>query len=201
MDYDRLAQVLRRDEGVCSRPYSDSLGFLTVGVGRNLEDVGISLRELRDLEKVSPFPFESVSEFLIFLAGLEIESGYWYPMVRDFERLFPAGLSDGQVDLLLASDIERSEGELGCIFSGFRGFPAVVQEVLVNVVFNLGSTNFLKFRKMISALEGADWSRAAAELLDSRAARQTGSRYLRLARVLRTQSPEGFELPPASNIL
>ena len=201
MDKDRLVQVLRRDEGVRSRPYCDSRGFLTIGVGRNLATVGIALWELRELDRLSPLPFESVGEFLIFLAELEIEGGYWYPWLGHLQKLFPDGLSDPQIDLLLDADIKRSVSELGCAFSEFCVLPGLVQEVLVNVMFNLGSQAFSGFRKMISALHAADWSRAAAELLDSRAARQTGSRYLRLARVLRTQSPEGFELPPVSNIL
>lgn len=37
-----LMDQLRRDEGVKLRPYRDSVGKLTIGVGRNLDDVGIS---------------------------------------------------------------------------------------------------------------------------------------------------------------
>lgn len=33
---------LIRDEGVRLRPYKDSVGKLTIGIGRNLDDVGIS---------------------------------------------------------------------------------------------------------------------------------------------------------------
>lgn len=33
---------LRRDEGVRLKPYRDTVGKLTIGVGRNLDDVGIS---------------------------------------------------------------------------------------------------------------------------------------------------------------
>jgi lysozyme len=42
---DRLRAALVRDEGIRLKPYHDSLGVLTIGVGRNLEDVGISTRE------------------------------------------------------------------------------------------------------------------------------------------------------------
>src|SRR5271165_5977924 len=40
-----LEDQLRRDEAVRLRPYKDSVGKLTIGVGRNLDDVGISLQE------------------------------------------------------------------------------------------------------------------------------------------------------------
>lgn len=40
-----LIDQLRRDEGCRLKVYQDSLGKWTIGVGRNLEDVGISLDE------------------------------------------------------------------------------------------------------------------------------------------------------------
>lgn len=42
MDIDAIKTELRRDEGLRLKPYRDSLGKLTIGVGRNLDDVGIS---------------------------------------------------------------------------------------------------------------------------------------------------------------
>jgi lysozyme len=41
----RLMQELTRDEGRKLRPYTDMRGRLTIGVGRNLTDVGISEAE------------------------------------------------------------------------------------------------------------------------------------------------------------
>lgn len=40
-----LARQLERHEGLRLRPYRDTVGKLTVGYGRNLEDVGISKAE------------------------------------------------------------------------------------------------------------------------------------------------------------
>jgi len=39
---DRLIRHLVRDEGLRLKPYRDTVGKLTIGVGRNLDDVGIS---------------------------------------------------------------------------------------------------------------------------------------------------------------
>ena len=36
---------LKRDEGLGLKPYRDSVGKLTIGIGRNLDDVGISEAE------------------------------------------------------------------------------------------------------------------------------------------------------------
>lgn len=41
-NYHRLRQQLLVHEGLGLRPYTDTLGHLTIGVGRNLTDVGIT---------------------------------------------------------------------------------------------------------------------------------------------------------------
>lgn len=42
MNRDRLKTQLRVDEGVRNKPYTDTVGKLTIGVGHNLTDKGIS---------------------------------------------------------------------------------------------------------------------------------------------------------------
>jgi lysozyme len=44
-----LVDQLIRHEGLRLKPYMDSVGKITIGVGRNLSDVGISQREAMDL--------------------------------------------------------------------------------------------------------------------------------------------------------
>lgn len=41
MDIDLMRNELIRDEGIRSFPYKDTVGKLTIGVGRNLDSVGI----------------------------------------------------------------------------------------------------------------------------------------------------------------
>ena len=45
MDIKALCDELTRDEGHRLKPYRDSVGKLSIGVGRNLDDVGISAEE------------------------------------------------------------------------------------------------------------------------------------------------------------
>lgn len=45
----RLVEQLLLHEGIRLRPYADTVGKLTIGVGRNLTDKGISRREALDL--------------------------------------------------------------------------------------------------------------------------------------------------------
>lgn len=57
IDDDKLLADLERDEGVRLKPYRDTVGKLTLGCGRNLDDVGITSDEARylcrnDMERV-----------------------------------------------------------------------------------------------------------------------------------------------------
>ncbi len=45
MNLNLLIAELKRDEGVRLKPYTDTVGKLTIGCGRNLTDVGISEKE------------------------------------------------------------------------------------------------------------------------------------------------------------
>lgn len=47
MNHREIAKMqLRVDEGVKPKPYTDTVGKLTIGVGRNLDDVGLSQPEI-----------------------------------------------------------------------------------------------------------------------------------------------------------
>lgn len=46
MNLDLLKQELTRDEGRKFKPYKDTVGKTTIGVGRNLDDVGLSGDEI-----------------------------------------------------------------------------------------------------------------------------------------------------------
>ena len=48
-ELDKLREELIRDEGLRLMPYTDTVGKLTIGIGRNLTDKGISNEEARML--------------------------------------------------------------------------------------------------------------------------------------------------------
>jgi lysozyme len=43
---DIVKAQLRQDEGLRLKPYRDTVGKLSIGIGRNLDDVGLSLEEV-----------------------------------------------------------------------------------------------------------------------------------------------------------
>lgn len=58
--------------------------------------------------------------------------------------------------------------------------------ILISMVYQLGFSKFLKFKKMIAALETGDYNEAANQALDSLWASQTPARAKRHADVIRT---------------
>ena len=59
-------------------------------------------------------------------------------------------------------------------------FPEAVQEILVNMLFNMGRPRLSKFKKMNAALQEGDWKTASIEGRDSIWYRQVGNRANRL---------------------
>ena len=62
----------------------------------------------------------------------------------------------------------------------FGDFPGEVQEILVNMMFNMGRTRLSKFKKMHAAILEGDWKEAAVEGRDSQWHKQVTNRAERL---------------------
>ena len=61
------------------------------------------------------------------------------------------------------------------------------EEILIEMVFQLGRTGVSKFRNMLQACREHDWNRMAAEMQDSRWFHQVGRRSLELQNVVLSQ--------------
>ena len=67
----------------------------------------------------------------------------------------------------------------------YKDMPPEVQGILIEMVYQIGFSGVMKFRKMIANMQGKNWKGAADEMLDSLWARQTPSRANRLADIVR----------------
>jgi len=120
-----IKEFLIKHEGLKLKPYTCPAGKLTIGVGRNIEDNGIS---------------------------------------------------EDEAMILLENDIKRCEAELVDIFTEFYTYPENVRIALIDMIFNLGKTRFLKFKKMIQAIKDKDFLKASKEARNSRWCKQVGTR-------------------------
>ena len=78
-------------------------------------------------------------------------------------------------------DLEVAVNECVLLYgSHWDEFPGEVQEILVNMLFNMGRPRLGKFKKMNRALEYGDWKEAAVQGRDSLWHKQVGNRAERL---------------------
>lgn len=134
MNLTRLYAQLDTDEGRCKRIYTDTVGKITGGVGRNLTD---------------------------------------------------RGFRDDEIDLMLSNDVAEAIGECRRMFRNFDSLNDARQEVLVNMMFNLGYARLAGFKKMIAAVHSSNWAEAERQMLDSKWADDVGNRADRLATAMR----------------
>lgn len=96
------------------------------------------------------------------------------------------GLSDEEVDYLLANDVTIVEEELDRVMPWWKDLSEVRQRALADLLFNMGISRLHGFIKMLAALKERDYHTAADELLDSKYAKQVGARAIRVAEMIRS---------------
>lgn len=100
------------------------------------------------------------------------------------ERL-GGGISEDEANYLLENDIQKA-ASVAETYPWFATLNDARQNVIIDMLVNLGPRRFQSFKKMIAAIEAQDWKEAAAQALDSRWAVQVGNRALRLAEMMRS---------------
>ena len=131
----KLIEMIRQHEGVVKHAYEDSRGYLTIGVGRLIDEK---------------------------LGG---------------------GLSDDEINYLLANDIKRCQAEAET-YEWFAGLNEPRQAVVISLLFNLGKPRFDGFKASQAAISAGDYATAASEMLDSKWAVQVGKRADEMAAMM-----------------
>ena len=114
--------------------------------------------------------------------------------IEDETDLMTAELNDEQCDFLLGKDLDIAIADAREVI-GWDTFDTLTddrQDVLVDMSFNLGRPRFKKFQQMIDAVQDGDFDEAAAQILDSNAARdpKTKTRYENLAKEMQGKPVE-----------
>jgi GH24 family phage-related lysozyme (muramidase) len=158
LDRAKLKAQLIKHEGKRSKVYLDTAGHPTIGVGFNLDRA--------DAKK-------------------KIEA-----LGRDFAKV-KAGtqeLSDEQIARLLDADLETALADCKAVFPKFGDLSDVRQRVLADMMFNLGRSKFQGFKKMIAAVNGEDFAKAADEMKESVWYKQVRTRGKTLEQMMRTNA-------------
>jgi len=99
---------------------------------------------------------------------------------RNLER----GITKEEAEMLLLNDLAISTKE-GESFGFFKDLTDNRQDVIIEMIFNLGLTRFKKFKKTIGYINQANHSAAADEMLDSKWADMVGQRAITLSNKFR----------------
>jgi lysozyme len=156
MKYNRqdLIDKLIVSEGLRLQVYKDTLGIDTIGIGRNLEDRGITKEELADLD------------------------------IPTIEHVYEYGITEADAVYLATNDVQIVEEELVRAHPCVDRLDSVRQLILIDMAFNMGVPRLCKFKKMWAAVECGDYPTAAKEMLDSRWAKQVKGRATKLANAM-----------------
>ncbi len=95
-------------------------------------------------------------------------------------------LTEPQIERLLDLCLEDAIAGASALVRRWPSLPVTVREVLVDLVFNMGSAKVAGFPAFLAAIEAGDWSKAADELVDSRWYRQVGRRSREIVAELRS---------------
>ena len=95
-------------------------------------------------------------------------------------------VSEERVKDCFEKDLDTAINECELLYEEgfFVNLPDEVQQILVNMMFNMGRTRLSKFKKMHAAILDGDWKEAAKEGRDSRWHKQVTNRAERLMKRL-----------------
>jgi len=94
------------------------------------------------------------------------------------------GITKKEAEYLLKNDIKDAQLDCELIFPNFDCYSRARRYALINMMYNLGLSKFLSFKKMIRAIKEENWEKAAGEVLDSKYAKQVGGRAERISKLM-----------------
>ena len=94
-------------------------------------------------------------------------------------------ISDERVRQAFEADVVSVIEDCNKLYNDFDELPEEVQQIIANMMFNMGRTRLSKFRGMKRGVDNKDWNAAADEMVDSRWYRQVTNRADRLVQRMR----------------
>ena len=94
-------------------------------------------------------------------------------------------VSEQRVEEAFEKDVQIVIKDCEILYPDFNELPEEVQQIVANMMFNLGRPRLSKFKGMKRGVDNQDWNSAADEMVDSRWYRQVGKRAERLVERMR----------------
>lgn len=158
-----IQEQLILHEGLRTKVYACPANKLTIGVGRNLEDVGL-------------YEFEQK----------RILDSYGISKQEVIDILQVRGITEEESLYMLNNDIMIILAELENSYRWFNFLNSVRQKVIIDMRFNLGSSGFAGFKNMIRQVENMNYWNAGKEMKNSKWYSQVKTRAKRLIQMMVT---------------
>ena len=91
-------------------------------------------------------------------------------------------IDDERVNELFDQDVQVTLGECRLLYNDYDALPEEAQQIIANMMFNMGRPRLSRFHKMKQAVDGRDWIEAGNQMMDSRWYKQVTTRADRLVR-------------------
>lgn len=99
-----------------------------------------------------------------------------------------APVSESRVIEAFEQDCENVLRDCNILYEDFGDLPEEAQQVIANMMFNMGRPRLSKFKGMKRGVDSRDWNAAADEMVDSAWYRQVTNRANRLVERIRALS-------------
>jgi lysozyme len=90
------------------------------------------------------------------------------------------GVSEERVRTAFEEDVQVVLSDCCKLYEDFNDLPEEAQQIIANMMFNLGYPRLSKFKGMKAGVDARDWNAAADEMVDSAWYRQVPNRAQRL---------------------
>ncbi len=94
-------------------------------------------------------------------------------------------VSESRVIEAFEQDVQTVLSDCAILYPDFDELPEEVQQIVANMMFNLGRPRLTAFRGMKAGVDARDWNESADQMVDSRWYRQVGARAERLVERMR----------------
>lgn len=111
--------------------------------------------------------------------------GYGHLLTEDDDFVEGVIYDKDILESLFDKDFNKAVSDATELLKGYTVAP-LAREVIIEMVFQLGKTGVSKFKNMFAALKEYDYTRAAAEMMNSAWYRQTPSRCEELSNLMRS---------------
>jgi lysozyme len=94
-------------------------------------------------------------------------------------------VSKERINQCFESDLQNVLSDCEILYPDFYELPEEAQQIIANMMFNMGRTRLSKFKGMKAGVDSRDWGKAAEEMIDSRWYNQVTNRAERLVNRMR----------------